>query len=737
MRELESLANSKFISQDARAHAAMILSECHTLAIGSEQHDAGKVAHWLRVAATLGHPNAMSWYYRVCQATGIEPDTIERKDMTKYRQLEERLSLLPNEDYLMSRIHAFNASSQEQVLEVLSSTSGLPATFNLRIPLIFQRWEIETHVPLHFASWLGDNEAVSRLVSTTSPNVESAQGFNSAHFACLGGHASTLSILVDNGVNLSQQAMGMITPLHFAIFVPPKSVDQLIRLFVQANSDMQVVSGIRVDAHDLVAYGTPFEVAVTARHLPLVKALIPHCPNCISNGLGKAIDNSFWEIVEYLTPHCKRPTHKGGTHMIGLFEPRYQHWISHGPDHNTAIQRTIQLCKTKGTLSLDDNILAYFPAAMYQGNFHLVNAILSVASAVYVKQESATGASALTYSLEKSRRNFAWKDTISTLASFYSVEELHQMGFADMNFLSYAVFSDSLVGAEALIGRGVDVNHMPSDGEPPLAYWVWGQTSPEMFALLIQHGAKLNTDTFTFLLSEPWKKKGLDVFLQHALAGSSSDEAAMVYMRKAQGYAIFAPTESRESRLDILRVLLTYQVVLKHIDDSIDKGKTMLQRSAFHLDLPTMRLLLEAGADPSVSFVCDSDKIQAYALQICCTVGWILRDEVQWASRAMEVAMELLKSHNANRDDLFQGISALHIAHFSGNDQEVQRLSSLSCNDNEALGYWPGIEGTVTPTELAKKGNRTKLIQAVQCFVTDMPPKQQEFIKTHLERLSL
>jgi len=736
------LIKSESIPRHLRAHAAMNLCELHTLGLGSGQHDVEKTLHWLHVSATLGHRNGSSWYYRVCCATGIPPVTFcKQDDMETYMMLEERLSFSPASSYLINRIYSFNANLQEQVRNIMytatsASSTDLIANSPYKMAPFNER-EIDTLGPLHLAAWLGDDDAVLELLHHAGRD-KSDLGLNAAHYACLGGHFSTLRILADHGVNLLERACHDVTPLHLVAFMSPESIDSAVHLLIESGAPTDAPAGVWMNAHDLGFMGTPLEWAVSTRNLALVKCLMPYYRENVSDGLGKAIDRFYWEIAEELMPHCNGPTRNGNTYCLNNFDAPFAHWIAHGRDHALAIEKTIHLCHSHKIL---DRVLGelsgYFPSDMVVVQFDLVEAILSVASEAYVKLTTPDGYCAFPSALEKSKHDVSWRGTLQALTKFYSVEELQEVEWVGLNALALAVFFDSTVGARVLLEKGMDVNYCdPSrknSDEPPIMHWIHGQTSPEMFLLLTEYGAEVGQSSALAILrtflAAPWKETGLKIFLDHAF----NDGTCARFLQETHKFATIGPIESQKSHLDVLRLMLTRDIAPKHIDDVDGYGCTMLQRSAYHLNSDTVRVLLEAGANPCVPFVCNEGRTLAYPLQLCCTNAWLLRDQPDLASQAMEIATELLESHTARGDGLFQGITSLHLAHYAGNAPKVARLLSDGY-DPEATACWPSVETQVTPRELSEISVKMKFIQAAGNFLKTVPPKRRLFLEPYLEK---
>jgi hypothetical protein len=172
------LADCEAVANPVRAHAAMTVSECYTLGFGAA-HDSSEVTDWLLKAAAFGSLKAASWYHRTCHATRIGPRS---NGFTSSSQtLENDLSLVPTESYLIMRIQRFAASIMQQARDVMASdTSDSLVVLTYQVG-IFNTWEVDKLLPLHLAAWIGDDARVMTLLQNSNMNAVSASGFNAVH----------------------------------------------------------------------------------------------------------------------------------------------------------------------------------------------------------------------------------------------------------------------------------------------------------------------------------------------------------------------------------------------------------------------------------------------------------------------------------------------------------------------------------------------------------------------------
>ena len=206
LSELQQLFVSEDMPNSIRAHAALTVSECYTIAFGTD-HDNSEVVRWLLNAATLGHSKAMQWYHRVCYAYGLPAASIP--DLASMEELEKELALLPADHYLTSRIQRLEAARVRLAKDSILRAGGLDMK-KLRsdfcYPLkFFNPWTVDEIMPLHFAAWTGNNAAVTDLLKSTPVNTLSMLGFSAIHFTCLGGHLAVLRLLCKTFYNKTER----------------------------------------------------------------------------------------------------------------------------------------------------------------------------------------------------------------------------------------------------------------------------------------------------------------------------------------------------------------------------------------------------------------------------------------------------------------------------------------------------------------------------------------------------
>ncbi|KAI1208287.1 uncharacterized protein F4807DRAFT_462008 [Annulohypoxylon truncatum] len=727
LSELKALATSKALSQIARAHAAMIVSECYTIGFAG-RHDLNEVLSWINTASIEGLEKASLWHYRIFDTFDIDPPARTNFEISLFD--DRTLFSLPSPLYLIGRIHLFNTTILQITRESISlhrdsKLYSLSGTFS--VPL-FNDTMVDEIVPLHLAAWFGDNEAVKILLQHTSPSLESKLGLNAVHYACLGGHLSTLQILLQGGTPIRASDILDITPLHFSIFFMPEDLQNAVELLLDRSTSLATFSTktLKWDAHDLSLQGTALYWAVSTRYRDLVKLLAPHHKFPDYGCLSRAIGSFFWEIIEDLLPYFEGdPELSNDLTCLQTISRPFFHWIAHGREGPHAIAKTVELCKRYELLGSNQDGSTHLQTlvsnALTEDDLRLVQAVISTSSDCYIKQtrSSIYATPILDTALQISKHNETWSDTIREIASHYTIDELqdHTGVFGSGNYLATAVQYDSVVGARILLEMGVDVNK-PSSSDP-LSTAIFDAismyASSEMISLLIAKGADLlakhpmtGTSPLQWLIMGRGQQVLLDNLLNH-------DYPDAVYIQSLQLalegtlLQLSRPERYRADSHEVFRYLLTQERFTRYINTADSNGRTLIQRASFALSSTSVRLLLDAQADANIAFQCAQG--QVLPLQIACSQGRGLyaismqttikdsRLNRERRSNAMDVAAELLRWHHARGDLTFQGITELHLACRMAIEQEIARLMENGY-DPKAKGSWPGIEQPITPRDL-------------------------------------
>ncbi|PNP76733.1 hypothetical protein FNYG_10152 [Fusarium nygamai] len=468
LAELKGMAISDSTETHSSGHSAMTVAECYTLGFGGS-HDIAQVVQWLGTAASKGFKKAGLVYHRVCEAVDILPQDLSGADEGK--ALEMALKGIPTEKYLSERILHHSRTvlegARQRILghdarSLLSMAEGIFLS-------AFSEAKTDTLLPLHAASWLGEEALVAELLKSTPQDAQSALGFNAAHFACLGGHISILKLLSKHNVTLSAASLQLITPLHLATFFQPGDLAAAVNLLLEHGCSLETrTHTVKWDAHDLSIYGTPMQWALQTRNRTLVRILLPlQAQSPSTEWLDNVIQDFYWELLEDLLPYFQ-----GSMDDTDTLQPAtrpFSRWIAHGRDCGQAIEKTVRLCHDNGisgfTTDGISRLQLIMPSARTLTDFLIIN-----------------------YSLDRTNHQEALRDTLSRLTKYYTLDELEDGRLADgYNLLGVAVARGNVTAARILLERGVDVNKSYTIGGVsilnPIQTCLFGMPLPEMLSL--------------------------------------------------------------------------------------------------------------------------------------------------------------------------------------------------------------------------------------------------------------
>ncbi|KAF4943880.1 hypothetical protein FGADI_13096 [Fusarium gaditjirri] len=752
--ELKTMAFSDSSQSHSSGHSAMIVSECYTVGFGGS-HDMEQVVEWLGTAASKGYRKAGLIYHRVYHALGVAPKDIVGTEHGK--AIETAVGHISSEDYLPERIRFLSRQVMEAARKgILWTPCPCSAHEHEQMMMVgpdeillsvFNEAEVDKLLPLHVASWLGEEALVLHLLQSTPPETQSALGFNAAHFACFGGRLSMLELLIKNNVPLVAASFRAITPLHLIIFFQPKDVAAAMRLLLDNGCETEAHSSeVNWEAHDLLIEGTPMQWALQTRNRGLVRLLLPlyaKSPDIV--WLAVVIEYFYWELLEEILPHLQQ-IHNLSSQLLAVLHTStrpYLHWIVHGRDYSQAIQKTVQLCKdndfigynAEGTSQLD-TLLCNLRTST---DILMFNSSLEVSSAEYVRYRKPGPYSypLIVTAFQKTAHREGFRDLLTKLVDFYSLEELEDGSF---NFagslLGEAVTHDNVMGARILLERGVNVNKSYTICgviiTNPMQTCLSERASPEMLSLLVEYGADLMakspmtglTPLHSLIVGRTQVKDILDILSKR----QQPDQVYIEALHRSFGTILLRDVRYNETsvspgkqqskrprlRRDLeeqFRQLLMHSKFAPFVDcPQYEGGPTMLQQAAYLANISTVKLLLDAGADATRPFQHGNS---SYApLQLLCMTGrglYAAREagmanhpalEYFTMSQVMEVATELLQWHLAHGDDLFEGIVELHIACRAMDEETIAKYIERG-QSMKSKGRWPGIEHLVTPRELA------------------------------------
>jgi hypothetical protein len=215
-----------------------------------------------------------------------------------------------------------------------------------------------------------------------------------------------------------------------------------------------------------------------------------------AKGLEAAISLFYWEVTDLLLQQYDPAEAKQiFTSMGYCFARPFHHWIAHGKDHQRSISRTFDVLERHNLWFNEDFSVCQriAPLLRTDDDFEIIRQLASRGADIKFKDEE--GDNALRLAIQRSKRNEAWPEILDFIISFYTVAELESesaMIFAD-SYLHFAVSHGSVVGAAALLRKGVNVNQITDEnlGETPFQLCARMDGSTGMMALLLGRGASM------------------------------------------------------------------------------------------------------------------------------------------------------------------------------------------------------------------------------------------------------
>ncbi|KAI0411725.1 hypothetical protein F5X98DRAFT_383426 [Xylaria grammica] len=721
---LKDVAQSDLFSEKDRAHAAMTVSECYTVAF-SDTFDEEEVIFWMHRASKLGLQRASLWYPRICKAFRKTPERDE--NTTMYCEIDEGINGSLT-DYLRLRIHSFN---RVLLKNIKCQADDILHQHNVGTGLQFKLFNEDTidemHI-LHLACLLGQNDLVLPLTREHGSDVRSSLGLGPIHYACLGGQLSTLKLLLESGCKALSGGHRGITPLHLAVFFEPDEIQEAVTVLVQKGCSMSAsTTSLNWEAHDVHIHGTPLTWAITVRYRKLVEVLAPYHSFPDYTCLHNAMRCYFWELIEVILPYFDGAIDK--TNILMRLSPitrPFSHWIAHGEDGDDAVRRTIQLCGAHGWIGFNQDGTTHLEGFLSNVNtvkdLTAAAEMISVSSVPYVtgKLPGSARSSSLHAALQNSRNNNAWSEVIQKISDMHTLEDLEDSSREFGNYLGFAITTGSVVGTEILLRRGLKIDQPSWDRVPSAAIHelIENRGSIEMLSLLVKNGADLLAK-HPILGASP---------LQSIILGQGQNisqkrllEALLEYDCEDQVYieSLFLTLcllwnhnePKNHPSPEVFLFVLENEKFAKHINHIYEDGSTLIQQASNYLHLYSVRQLLDAGADASIPFQRGPNKVtplqlacsQARGLYFMMRNGELVDDKlsINRMSQAMEVVRVLLEWHHARGDELFQGITDIHLACRIRNREELRNLrKQRQLNDFTTRGRWPGSTNDPTPLEL-------------------------------------
>ena len=510
--DLKTMSNIEAFALPDRAHAAMFVASFYSFGFGVT-HDIIEVAQWIYRASKLGSSIAAAWYPRICSANNIDP--IQGSHLQPYFELDAKLNNLDSNSYLSNRVHMYIQAIIQQIKTNLLAGKQLlsfdPSEHIMTLH-IFNHQEPHELLPLHVGALIGDDTSVSILLDGQDGKVLSSQGFTAVHYACLGGHLSTLQLLLSHSSSTNTVDSRGITPIHLCVCFVGADAGTAASLLLDSGSDpkTRVSECIDWEYHDIALLGTALDWATRIRHRHLVERLLPLAQD--DSCLRIAVRNFFWDIAEIILRQSRElgnirvryarelsELSIDEQYLANLVSP-FGHWIAHGPSHLTAMEKTVQL-------SMDEHIVAREGAqhvalagivdlASFEDDFALIVFCATKLPPEVVKSGDERGQVALTRAFLHSRNLPVWREPLEAIMKVYTVEELGAKAesFAQTfdSHLTQAIASDSVIGVRLLLEKGVnctgtytrEADRFDAFFGKPLLEYADLPTSDEMHSLL-------------------------------------------------------------------------------------------------------------------------------------------------------------------------------------------------------------------------------------------------------------
>ena len=725
LSELKKMAENSTLPKNTRASAALSVSQCLTIGYDSV-YDRDDVLFWLKHAKSLESPFALLWFSRFSDA--LCPDA-SMLSQTRLSDVLDPEIAEPNESYLVSSIRRTKLTgwrirpldtAQDQRWGTISGAAICESCLSGEDVDIL--WDA-----------FGGFDAFFELRMETNPpksfEIASPQGFTPVHCACLGGHLSTLRLLLDMGYSGIQPTIHGITPLHLCIFFAECDMEAAVHLLLECGPcPKETTSGIYWPDFDLMLSGSPLSWAIITRNLKLVKILLPeYCENRPSD-TRHALEYYYWEILDEILRTSPPEENLWDIYLFDFAQLLYSHWIAHGSERFSSIDRTLEVVQQHNLIPIEEshyvtsNLIIMMERTSTEEHFHHIERLLEIMTASQIKQPDEFQNTVLIVAILRAKKNTVWAQTFKHILANYSVEELQttqfrspEHGVVEASFLHSAVLRDCVVGARALLEKGVDPNQHSGGriGLTPIHLCVTVKGSVEMWDTLLEFGANMNVETLQSVASPVTLLTVGGYYENSRLIDHimKTDHQGGMIVNMLLQLILREPTPESQ-RYALLRHLLVIPNVAKHLNASSSEGFTLLQLSVLYGLLEITQLLLEAGADPLTGFRFSNKDV--YPLQVACAMGRFYGDKFIQRNRPLSdlersdkqekmrsIALLLLEWQATKNNDPFQGITQLHIASYISIEKEIQHLL-VEGKDPKANGKWPHLPEGITPHRLIK-----------------------------------
>jgi hypothetical protein len=224
-----------------------------------------------------------------------------------------------------------------------------------------------------------------------------------------------LQLLLNHSAPNKAAYAGGITLLHLCTFFAGDDVGKAVSLILAIGEDprAQVIRPVEWEYHDIRLAGTPLDWAVRIRHKSLVVSLLPFAQD--DSCLKLAIQSFFWEIAEVILQYSRGAKNipiKSAQQLSDLsvedqylltIERPFGHWLAHGPDHQIALERTVQVCRDHHLIASESAshlaLTDIANLACFEDDFSLLVSFVASLSPEDVKRRNEKGESALEQAL--------------------------------------------------------------------------------------------------------------------------------------------------------------------------------------------------------------------------------------------------------------------------------------------------------------------------------------------------
>lgn len=601
------------------------MSQCLQISFGSV-YNKDDILSWLESAFVLGNPFALLWFPRICGT--LCPDA---KILSQFKLVDRGLGE-PNESYLASTIRrrefgGWSVSPRDAAEDQESIW--------ISRDIIYQSRSSGESNDILRDSLEGFLDFYKNPDSSRRLKVVSLHGFTPVHCACLGGHLSALELLLDMGYSAVQPTTHGITPLHLCIFFAEYDLEAAVKLLLQYGPcPTETTTLIHWPDYDLVLGGSPLVWAIVTRNLNLVRILLPYYFDDRRAAIRRALENYYWEILEEILQTFPPEENLWDIYGFDFDRTPYGHWIAHGSDRFISIDRTLEVVQRHNQTPVEEssllisNLIIMMERATTEEHFHHIERLLEIMGPSQIKQTVLSSNSALLQvAMMRAKKNTLWLQTFKALLVHYTVEELQTTSVRAVEgirgfFLHLAVVRDCVVGARALLEKGVDPN-LParSSGITPLHICFIAKGSVEMCDTLLEFGADVNME---LLRSESSPLTTLVAGRRHENSRLVDrilefDHSEGVIIKMLLNLISGWPAPGDQT-FAFLRYLLERPKIAKHLDAKFPDGFTLLHFSVSFCLVEVTQLLLEAGADPLTGF--RFEEVDVYPLQVACVRGF-------------------------------------------------------------------------------------------------------------------